>query len=339
MARLESVDTIKIIAIFSVIIIHTAPFNNIGSQNTLLNIGVVVNQMARFAVPFFFLISGYFWGVKLTSPFSVYKISLQTGKRIFSILVLWSLFYLIPYNSFGTSEYDLISSMIEVLKYFKEKPLTLLLEGTKVHLWFLVSLLHSLVLCAFLVQFKLFKTLKVLSLTFFVFAVLANSYSDTPLGITTWFNTRNGPFFSTIFFATGYFLSQKQVCKKSASKGVFILLFGLIFHFIEIYILNTNFATNMKQDFVFGTYFMGLGTGLIAISNHSILNIKILSHLGKMTLGIYAIHVFFVELLMPIYSVKNSIFSDVSYIASVLILSILTCTILSKNHLTRRMVM
>jgi peptidoglycan/LPS O-acetylase OafA/YrhL len=55
----------------------------------------------------------------------------------------------------------------------------------------------------------------------------------------------------------------------------------------------------MLQDFVFGTYFMGVGATLLSLSNHRVLSNKLCATLGKMTLGIYASHYIFVDLLQP----------------------------------------
>ncbi|WP_081367541.1 acyltransferase family protein [Alteromonas mediterranea] len=46
----------RVIAILAVIIIHTKPFFLAGNSN----IGIFLHQVYRFAVPFFFVISGYF---------------------------------------------------------------------------------------------------------------------------------------------------------------------------------------------------------------------------------------------------------------------------------------
>jgi surface polysaccharide O-acyltransferase-like enzyme len=55
MSRIDSVDTVKLIAITAVIAIHTNPFShnteNVSSIYYCLNI--IINQLARFAVPFF----------------------------------------------------------------------------------------------------------------------------------------------------------------------------------------------------------------------------------------------------------------------------------------------
>lgn len=61
-SRIESVDLFRLLAIFCVIMIHAKPFLGstlfgCGVNNYL---GIFINQISRFAVPFFFTISGFF---------------------------------------------------------------------------------------------------------------------------------------------------------------------------------------------------------------------------------------------------------------------------------------
>jgi surface polysaccharide O-acyltransferase-like enzyme len=342
MARIQGIDTIKLIAIIGVIIIHTAPLKFTTISVLSFNLDVIVNQFFRFSVPFFFLISGYFWGKKVTSNNSVSKTSFVMGKKIIALYFFWSLFYLLPYNFTDeklVNGYDPFYILNETISYFKEHSILLLYEGTKEHLWFLIAISSSLFICSILVHYKLLKTLGVISILLFVFALFTKPYSGTIFGIETWFNSRNGPFFSTIFFSTGYFLSLPHVNRAGLSKGVGIFCLGLLCHFTEIYYLHLYYDLEVKQDFVFGTYFMGLGAGYIALSNHRYLKIPILSKIGQMTLGIYALHMLYVDLFKPVSIAEFPILSDFVYIVLVLVFSIGSSLLLSKSNKTKKLVM
>lgn len=58
----QGIETIRFIAIFFVIILHTAPFAyptiKIGAD---LSLSTLIVNLSRFAVPVFFIISGFFW--------------------------------------------------------------------------------------------------------------------------------------------------------------------------------------------------------------------------------------------------------------------------------------
>jgi len=84
MNRISSVDTIRLLAIISVIAIHTRPFSyNEDSGELYYYLDIFINQMARFAVPFFFVISGYFWGVKIRNGADIISTTKNMINRIY----------------------------------------------------------------------------------------------------------------------------------------------------------------------------------------------------------------------------------------------------------------
>src|SRR5208337_1634912 len=144
--------------------------------------------------------------------------------------------------------------------------------------------------------------------------LLAKAYSETPFGVHTVFNTRNGPFFGTIFFVSGYFLSNFTPNPGWFSKGVALLGVGWLLHFSEIYLLWRLYGTNPHQDFVIGTYFMGVGAAVASLSNNVLFRNGVLSNVGKFTLGIYAIHFIYVDLLRPVGKLTSSWLWEIGYI-------------------------
>lgn len=113
-----------------------------------------------------------------------------------------------------------------------------------------------------------------------------------------------------------------------------MLSFGALLHFLEIYTLMKLFGTSLIRDYVFGTYFRGVGA-VLALSNHAVLRAKVFSVIGRMVLGIYAVHYIFVDILRPIDNIIKSVFWEVSYVFLVLVLSILSVLILSKSTFLR----
>jgi len=84
---------------------------------------------------------------------------------------------------------------------------------------------------------------------------------------------------------------------------------------------------------------MGLGVAMDALSNYPALKNKVLSNIGRMTLGVYAVHMIFVDLLRPIDKASDDIMWEAGYVVIVLALSILTAQMLSKNKITKKIVM
>jgi len=350
--RIESVDIFRVIAIVAVIVIHTTPFEvDIITANPTYNyLDLIFSHLSRFAVPFFFVISGYFWGAKVRNESNPVPSSLFMSKRILIIFFAWCFIYLLPLNYTSIYEYGVFGTIYEhgllgttKLFYWKlikviQEPVILLMQGTKVHLWFLVGMLWALFITTVFVHKKQIKLLVIFSIALYLFGVLAKSYINTPLGINVEFNTRNGPFFSTLLFVTGYFLSGKAITTKWLTYGFIVFCVGTALHSIEIYILWAVFETPTHQDFVFGTYFMGVGVAMAALSNHPSLKSKFFSKIGQMTLGIYAVHLLFVNLLWPIDKATDSILWEIGYVIAVLSLSIITTHILSKNKILNKIV-
>jgi len=338
--RIQSVDIFRLLAIIAVIAIHTTPFD---SNLYDWKIGFVVNQVARFAVPFFFVIAGYFWSVKIRNGEDPILYAVKSIHRIFYLLIFWSVIYLVPFNTLisSFSEFGLIGPIKHTYWYISsliEDPLTLVFQGTQVHLWFLISLIISIAISAFFISKQWIKSLVIFSIVLYIFGVLSKSYIDTPLGLNFEFNTRNGPFFGTILFVTGHFLSRLKPNKKWLIYGAAIFIIGTFSHFFEISILSKIYGTQLRQDFVFGTLLMGIGVAIASLSNHHFLQSELLGKVGKMTLGIYASHFIFVGLLGDIDKASDSILWEISYVFIVLFLSILVSIFLSKYKLTKRFV-
>lgn len=335
MARIESVDVVRFAAIVGVIAIHTHV--NPAAAGIA---AIVVDQIARFAVPFFFAISGYFWGLKIRNADSPLPASISMAKRILFLFLAWSAIYLFPFSHLN----DLSAGIAGVARaaYWNvesmlKTPLTLALEGTSIHLWFLPGLLCALAIASLFIRGKWIKPLFFIALFLYCAGLLGKAYSDTPPGFHTAFNTRDGPFFGTIFFVSGYLLSGFEPDEKWFSKGIMLLAAGYMLQFSEIYFLSSRYGATPFQDYVAGTYFTGMGATIAALSNHPFLRLGIFSGLGRLALGIYAVHFAFVDVLRQ--SLKTGSLSWGGYFLAVLFLSVSTALILSRHRLTSRLVM
>jgi surface polysaccharide O-acyltransferase-like enzyme len=345
--RIESVETFRLFAIFAVISIHTTPsvfpieFIDWKSAE-IYSIPALITQLARFAVPYFFIVSGYFWGLKITSGTDVLQLSMSMVKRLAFVFLAWSFVYILPYNYTAVFEYGLLGPL--KLAYWKivslsKDPVDVLLQGTKVHLWFLEALVCCLLIAAGFVAKKNVRGLMATSVAFYVLGVLGGAYIRTPLGIDLRCGTRNGPFFGLIFFSTGYLLSTIRPNSGWLSKGAVVITFGYAMHFSELYFLNKYFNTSWNQGYVFGTYFVGLGCAMIALSNPHCLRFPHVSIAGRMTLGIYAIHFIFVDNLYLIdrsASLMSHVLWEVWYLFAVVTLSAASVFLLAKIKFVRR---
>lgn len=265
-----------------------------------------------------------------------------TLKRICIIFIAWSIIYLLPYNLTTIHKHGFlgpIDAAYSNINLLATHPVTLLFQGTKVHLWFLVSLSNALIITSLFAAKGWEKGLIVAASLLYIVGLLAKAYANTPIGLHLDFNTRNGPFFSTILFVTGYEFSKYKPKENWLTYGTLLVFMGFMLHFSEIYFLRKYFGTFLYQDFVVGTYFIGAGVSMIALSNHPILNIGILGQIGRYSLGIYAVHFIFVDLLHPIDRFIPGPVWELSYVILVMFLSICVVYLASKNKVTRMIVL
>lgn len=341
--RIYAVDAFRVISIFAVIVIHTIPFeSNITTIGQQFDMATVANQLARFAVPFFFIISGYFWAKKIKKYDSLSQPTLSTVKRMLFLFFAWSLVYLIPWDlsfSFKDGLGNFIREIYwNLLAVSRDIP-TLLMRGTESHLWFLMSLVCCLGISTLFVHLKRIKVLSFLALLFYLLAILGKPYSETPIGFHSEFNLRYGPFFALIYFVTGIGLANKSYKGNWLILGVLLLVIGLIMHFAELYFLNRIWGVSMLQDYVFGTYFFGTGIALISLSNIKTPFFLRPNSVGQLVLGIYLSHFIFVDLLSPINLLyKGKLFWSFTYPLTVFFLSYFATLLLSKNTVSKHFV-
>lgn len=343
MTRILSVDVLRVSAIIAVIAIHTTPFatqsSPIGDQ---LDVATVINQVARFAVPFFLILSGYFWAQKCDDGGAVRKPTIAMAKRIGVLMLAWSAIYLLPTNLFDSLAYGPVGPIKEIywnLCSAATKPFSTVMQGTKLHLWFLMALLCSLAIAALFLRYKQERMLIVLAIALYVVGLAGKAYSATPFGFHSEFNFRDGPFFSLIYFVTGYLLHRRKPSCAWFSKGLLITGLGILLHFSELRILHAVWGTSMSQDYVIGTYFYGLGIAMIALSNSKYLDFPRIAAIAPSVLGIYAAHLVFVDMLRPLDKqfAGNWIWSIV-YVVVVFSLSYLLVQGMLKYSITRKIV-
>ena len=336
MNRIESVDIFRLLAIIAVIAIHCRPFDMVGlEKQSLYNyLEILINQTSRFAVPFFFIISGYFYGKKYKASTDQWRVTKDRFVKILSLFLFWSLVYCLPYNISLMYEGGLSAPINESYKSLTSifsRPLDLLFEGTKVHLWFLNALALSVMLSYILIRYTNVYILIGIALSLYIFGVVSGSYSKTIIGIEWDFNTRNGPFFALPSFVMGYMLTVFRPQDSWLYKGVILWFLATIVSLLEVYYNYVTYDIYAGQDYVFATPFMGLGAAMVALSNHRFLQCKSLSMVGQMTFGVYAIHYVFIDLLTSFYAAENYLVWEISQIFVVLVLSIVSVKMLQLN--------
>jgi surface polysaccharide O-acyltransferase-like enzyme len=341
MPRFQAVDVFRVLAILAVIALHTATHEGPGAVGTAFDAATFLNQVERFAVPLFFILSGYFWSAKCRERADYLRCSLALGRRVLLLFLAWCAVY------FLVSELDTIGRLgvagalaawVARLAGMRGGYATLLLQGAKVHLWFLPALAIAALLSGALLARRLDRTLFALAIVLYAIGLAGKAYADTPLGFHTAFNLRNGPFFSLLMFATGYALQRRGAQPSWASAGALLAAGGLLLQLGEVAWLHHRFGTGMAQDFTLGTWPFGLGMAMIALSDLRLARIPALAALGPLVLGVYASHYLFVDGLRAVDGIEAGPAGGLRYVLLVFLLSLGFTWVVSRIPVARRVV-
>ena len=327
----------------AVVALHTTPFERlltpIGDSH---DAATWVNQLARFAVPFFFVMSGYFWASKFAAAALLAAPTRALVRRIAIVFAVWSLFYLLPTDLGGAFAHGPLGPLKTVywnLAAAARDPLATLFGGTKNHLWFLPALLSCLAISALLLRFTRPPVLVATAVVLYTIGLAGKAYADSPIGFHSGFNLRNGPFFGLLFFVTGYLLQRWHAERQAPGRGLALIVVGLAVQAIELQLIRQHWGSSMNQDYVVGTYFLGVGAALLALSNARWLSASGLAAAGPLALGIYVLHYAFVDLLAPLDRLwPEHALWDVVYVVAVLLLSWWAAAQLARHPATRRWV-
>lgn len=301
-SRNESIEALRVIAVLAVIMIHTKPFMRDlfpGPEYRLLE--YLFNQPPRFAVPFFFVTAGYFWGRKALSGPSPSIGVTRYVLRLAGVWAGWSVLYLMVPSFWPpllAQGYRQVTA--QKIGGVLASPLVLLFEGGKVHLWFIPSLIMGVALLALCARNGRIWLACLVSGLLFVFGLLTCSYAVTPFGIHVPFFTRNGPFLSFICLTIGYAMSLRRTPFR-LGPACALACGGMALQVIESWLLWRWFAVPMiNHDFLVGTVVCGAGLLMMALAEPHLGRKSQLHALGKFTLGVYASHFLFVDLLGPL---------------------------------------
>ncbi len=341
MSRLQAVDAFRVLAILAVIALHTARHEGPGAVGTAFDTATLLNQAERFAVPLFFILSGYFWSAKCHGRADYLRCSLALARRVLLLFLVWCAVY------FAIAEIESVRRLgpagaaaqwLARLAAMRGGFATLLLQGAKVHLWFLPALAIAALLSGALLSRRFVRTLLVLAVALYLVGLAGKAYAGTPFGFHTAFNLRNGPFFSLPMFVTGHLLRQRGPRPSWAATGALLAIGGLLLQMLELAWLHQRYGVSMAQDFVLGTWPFGLGVSMIALSDLRWARIPALAALGPLVLGIYASHYLFVDVLYPLQGIDAGPAGGLRLVLLVFLLSLGLTWTLSRMPVARHAV-
>jgi hypothetical protein len=296
----NTIDIVKLICAVLVVSIHTQPlisFNRTGNF-------IMEEIIARMAVPFFFICSGYFLFNKVNinngrmdRGFSNLNIFKKVVVHLINIYVFWTLFYLawwIPFWYHGG---------FLTLANLKGYLLSFLINGSYYHLWYVVSLIYGLGFTYLIFRVLPIRLVIITGVIFYLIGTFSYSY--------TWIFSNNylithfiklydsfesislGIFRAFPYITIGFFFSK---CQIRIGKLLSLLLGSLCLLLVgvEVWLLKS-YENSSNLSYVLFTgalaFFVFYNTSNIKLNDN-----KIYIILRKMSSIIYFVHPMFINI-------------------------------------------
>jgi surface polysaccharide O-acyltransferase-like enzyme len=341
--RIASVESIRVLAVVAVIAIHTTPFEHASSPiGRSLDLATLLNQATRFAVPFFLVVSGFFWSRKVAETGRVRGPTAALVRRALLVWLAWSVIYLMPVNlldALGQGPLGPLKVIWWNAARVLERPAVALLEGTSPHLWFLVALAFCAVTSAVFMHIGARGALAVLAVALYAVGLAGQAYPRAPFGFAIDPSFRNGHLFALAFFATGAWLQRRGPTAAWLPVGAALAIAGYGLHLLEVVANHRLWGMPLERDYVAGTYLFGVGVAMMALSGTRTFDWPAVAALGKWVLGIYAAHMVFVGLLAPLdRRLTGAPWWELGYVAAVFVLSYALARLLARHAVTRPLV-
>ena len=286
------IDLLRVLAIIGVVVIHVTSrtLENGGYDILRLNLSLILNQIFRFAVPLFFLISGFTLEYRYSKGVSA---KLFYKKRIAKLLVpyiIWSgVYYLFMFN-------NTVSSLFSLNFVYQ-----LLLGTAAIQMYFIPSIAVLYILFPHIHKYIHILFSKKIFVMFTIIQVLIffADYYSTGIGIPTPLRIS---LLNLYIFTTGMIATHRSEQIKTFVKNNYKLLAGLIIgSFIAMYFesrfnyLNGNNINYITSQWRWSTtvYTLSIATLVFAFSNLKSEKIKkIVLELSKFSLFVFFIHLF-----------------------------------------------
>lgn len=338
--RNSTIDLFRLIAIFGVIVVHTDVLaHDVFTGDAAHLVEAIIDAGGRLAVPFFFVVSGYFFGKKVRSGSEPLPLFTHYAMRLLRIWVLWSLIYLfVPLRIDQWANQGWWPAVVSQFEAMINQPFLILWVGGKGHLWFLMALVMALAILAVCERWRARGVFYVIAVLLYLFGLSAGLYANTVAGLHVPFDTRNGPFMSTLLVACGFWLSAKSR-RISPLAALALALAGWAGFEVELYwIPMISAAWPPIIDYGLFTPVFGIGVLLFALSQPR-MGGHFWPRLGaRYVLGVYVCHYLFVEPAWPLHALLHSYLWEFAFPVVVLALSLGLVALLFRGRRTHYLV-
>ncbi|MGM7723256.1 acyltransferase [Metabacillus sp. Hm71] len=291
MDRNYAIDFIKFFAILAVVTIHTVPKDSIFGL-------FVLDNLSRFAVPFFFSTSGYLFGKKMKRDGKTFRYFKRYVLKILKLYVCWVVFYaMYDILILVLSSHDLQSDVMDYVKNFTLLNVLYYGKGTSGYqLWFLPALIWSITIIYLFFKMKKINILIIVAFVLNIIGLFGQSYAifyEFPL------NTRDALFIGIFYTTLGFFFAlnlESDVNHLSRKAYLSFVSLFCILQVVEGFILEKVIEAKNGEYFI-STIFLTFSLFSYILTNKQLGKGRFLTRIGANALGIYAIHVFFIDMI------------------------------------------
>ena len=243
----NAIDLTKFLCAILVVTIHVAPFGNYETSSLLSCFYFGIRQyLARIAVPFFFVTSGFFLYRKTSFECFHVQPTKKYALKLLKLYMIWSAIYF-PFNFilFFRDEKGILHAILVYIKDY-------ILSGSYRHLWYLNATIFAVAFISLLLHKKVtLKKMMIAACALYLGGLLAQSWFGfiAPLKETAPYiwnmlkfiqkiivTTRNGLFEGFLFVGIGmlFAFNKVHIPKKLAYFG---FVFSMLLLFIEVFVL------------------------------------------------------------------------------------------------------
>ncbi|MGN6488825.1 MAG: acyltransferase [Devosia sp.] len=290
--RNASLDALRVLSLTGIITLHVAG----GGFNDNKALAFVLDELSRFAVPAFFILSAYFWKPEeLAAP---WRLTLRVAARVLPAFLLWTAVFVLLAQLEHLDRAAIDYSPGGLL-------LVLWTGGPAFHLWFLPALVVSTAMVGFLGRWVGWRPTLALSLLLFAGGTVLGAYAK-PLfghGFPFWMD-RNGLFFGPVFLTAGVLLRRYRgqlAALPMWGITAAVLGFGLA-QVAEGFLIVGRYP--MGHDYSLAT--LGYAVAVVLLFTRLDLRGRLWSILGKATFAAYLVHPLILDWLVMTLRVQPS---------------------------------
>ncbi len=259
LTQYPGIDILKLVAAFFVVANHTGPLLSVNKTADF----IVTGYIARLAVPFFFVSSGFFFRLavkNIPSKQQLEKLYQFTKKTL--RLYLFAVIIYLPLNLYSGD-----FSNLSILEWLQK----LFFTGTDYTLWYLPASVMGLWIVYWLWRFGGSKLMLLTSSVLYIIGLTGDSYysfikegtllyTAQQLLVKLFQYTRNGLFMAPVFMGIGFILARsKEKAKPSKTPytvGLLLSLAGLFFETTYIHLFTDPHHESMYLFLIPAVYFI-----------------------------------------------------------------------------------